>query len=51
MRIIFAHVDLTFGPDESHFAHTNVLLRGNVDLEVYEFYNKQCCVNCNVCTI
>ena len=34
MRIIFARVDLTFGPDENHFAHTNVLLRGNVGLDV-----------------
>ena len=31
MRIIFAHVDLSFGPDKLyHFVHTNVLLRGNV---------------------
>ena len=27
MRIIFAHGNLTFGPDENHFAHTNILLK------------------------
>ena len=40
MRTIFAHVDITLGPDENHFAHTLFLLSRNVGYNYLSLLNQ-----------